>query len=303
MMKHFCRIALIALCAGSLASCYYPGGYDSGYGGYADTYGYSGGGTTFIHTSSNRWFYDSSVRCYYDRTRHCYYDPWLNGYYPRGYCPRPVAHVPHPYGWSGKGACPVPYNVNHRQIDRYKDRVALLHAKNHAWARNVKAQHQANARNWQQQRAKQASQFANHRQQPSRGSGMTRPSTNQPPIANRPTQRDRSVQNTARPSGPSNSPFRPQAQPNSGSRPQAGSPPRRPSTPSTSRSRPGYNQPVSAQPSRSQPTSTPRSPQVSRPQPRAQPSPSAPAAPSNSRARGASAAQIGQIQHPRSARR
>ena len=149
-----------------LSSCYYDSyGYGGSYSGYSDSYGFSGG-TAFIHTSSDRWFYDPGVRCYYDRHRSCYYDPWLNGYYPRGYCPLPVSHVPHPYGWSGRGACPIPRGVNSRFIDRYQDRIALLRAQNHEWARRVKAQQTAQAQQWRQARARAAANYAQNRQQP-----------------------------------------------------------------------------------------------------------------------------------------
>lgn len=251
-MRMFSRSAILALCATLMVSCYYPG-YDSGYG---DSYGYSGGGTTFVHTSSDRWFYDSSVRCYYDRTRGCYYDPWLNGYYPRGYCPTPVTHVPHPYGWNGRGACPLPRSVNYRQIDRYQDRLALLRAQNHAWARNVQAQRQQNIQNWQNARARQAAQFANNRTQPTRGQGTHRPSQPQPPTVSRNPGWNRPNSSATRPAATTN-PVRPQGRPNVGTgsqtRPQVSQPSRQPSRPSPSATRPGYRQPVatpSQQPSR-----------------------------------------------------
>ncbi|BCX49204.1 hypothetical protein HAHE_31120 [Haloferula helveola] len=156
-MKRLFQIALVAAGAGLFSSCYYDP-YSSGYG-YADSYGYSGGGTAFIHTSSDNWFYDSKVRCYYDRSRSAYYDPWLGGYYPSGYCPQPVYHVPHPYGWSGHGTCPPPRNVRYNQIDRYKDRIALLKARNYQWAEKVRLNQAVASANWQNARARAASNF------------------------------------------------------------------------------------------------------------------------------------------------
>lgn len=272
MITKFWRSLIFAASAAALSSCYYPA-YDAG---YSSSYGYSSGGTAFIHTSSDRWFYDSTVRCYYDRTRHAYYDPWLNGYYPRGYCPQPVVHVPHPYGWSGHGVCPTPRGVSYRPIDRYHDRIALLKAKRHEWARNVKEQHRANARAWQDQRAHQAAQFTAHRRQNNQGWGFG----NNAQVANR-NDRDRDQPARrgsgfnpstaqARPTGPT----RPQASLNSGlqpSRPQYGTsgrqptrpqatsnggssgrnqaaPPRKPSRPTPQATRPGYNQPVKTTP-------------------------------------------------------
>ena len=91
-----------------VASCYYDPYGGGGYGGG----GYYGGGgglnATFVYTSSDRWLYDPSVYCYYDRYRRCYYDPYLYGYYPVGYCPRPIYGAYHPHGWRGHGHLPPP---------------------------------------------------------------------------------------------------------------------------------------------------------------------------------------------------
>lgn len=155
-MRKVLRLLLAAGSLGLATSCYYTP-YDYG---YSDSYGFSGGGgTSFVYTSSDRWLYDSAVRCYYDRNRGCYYDPWVGGYYPRGYCPAPVSGMPHPYGWSGRGACPLPRNVHSRQIDRYQDRLALIRAKNYQWAEKVRAQRGATASRFQAQRAQQAANF------------------------------------------------------------------------------------------------------------------------------------------------
>lgn len=154
-MKKLLKSLLVLTGLGLVTSCYY-GAYDYGYN---QSYGFSGGGTTFIHTSSDRWIYDSAVRCYYDRHRSSYYDPWLGGYYPRGYSPRPVYHMPHPYGWSGRGACPPPRNVSYRQIDRYHDRLALIRERNYQWAQNVRVQQGGTAARFQANRAQQAANF------------------------------------------------------------------------------------------------------------------------------------------------
>lgn len=148
-------ILLAAATLGLAPSCYY-GAYDYG---YADSYGYSGGGTSFIYTSSDQWLYDPVVYCYYDRHRGCYYDPWLGGYYPRGYCPTPVYGMPHPYGWNGSGHCPTPRDVHNHQIDRYRDRLALIRERNFQWADNVRARQDAAAATLQANRAQAAANF------------------------------------------------------------------------------------------------------------------------------------------------
>ena len=297
MMTHFRRLALAALAATSLASCYYPGGYDTGYNsGYSDSYGFSGAGTSFVYTSSDRWFYDSSVRCYYDRTRHCYYDPWLNGYYPRGYCPRPVAHVPHPYGWNGRGSCPPPRGVRNQQIDRYKDRMALLRAKNHAWARNVQEKRSETAHKWQEQRARQAATFANNRTQPSRGNNAAhRPTPPNQQASGNSARRGHPTQSSAQPRFPSSQPPRPQVQSSGRNRPQATQQPRQPSRPSVKTTRPGYNQPVATRSSSSnngRSQGQPKASSRSQSQPKAQSRPSAPAAKPWSSPRGNPAAGL-----------
>ena len=283
MMTTFWRTIALAICAAGFTSCYYPA-YDAG---YSSSIGYTGGGSAFIHTSSDRWFYDSTVRCYYDRTRHCYYDPWLNGYYPRGYCPRPVVYVPHPYGWNGHGTCPPPRGVHHRPIDRYHDRVALLRAKNYAWASRVREQNQANAQRWREQRARQAAQFAANQNRGGRAPAITastprphpsasrRPSNQRPPSAGANTAfRNPFFNNPGRPprpqaTTPSRQPSRPQAsvpsrQP---SRPQVNRPSRQPSRPQATQpsrppsrssappaTRPGYRQPVKNSPPPARPS-------------------------------------------------
>lgn len=155
MLSTIQKLALLAVAAAGFTSCVYDSyGYDSGYG-------YSGGGTTFVHTSSSRWLYDPSVRCYYDVQRSLYYDPYLYGYYPSGYCPRPVYNAPHPYGWNGRGNCPIPQGVRYHQIQNYQNRVALLRARNYQWAQQVRVNQQATVANWQQQRARAAANYRN----------------------------------------------------------------------------------------------------------------------------------------------
>ena len=150
------KLLLAAAAATTLASCYYDA-YGSGYSS-SGSYGFSGG-TTFIHTSSDRWFYDPSVRCYYDRHRSCYYDPFLGGYYPSGYCPRPIYNAPHPYGWNGHGTCPVPRNVTYVNLDRGHDRLALLRARNLTWAQQATVRHDSSVDRWQQGRFQAASGY------------------------------------------------------------------------------------------------------------------------------------------------
>ncbi len=147
------NLALAAVAATTLGSCYYDA-YGSGYSS-SGSYGFSGG-TTFIHTSSDRWFYDPAVRCYYDRHRSCYYDPFLGGYYPSGYCPRPIVNAPHPYGWNGRGSCPVPRNVTYVNLNRNQDRIAMLRARNHTWAQQASIRQDASER-WQRNQFQAAS--------------------------------------------------------------------------------------------------------------------------------------------------
>lgn len=151
-MNRSLKILFAMLTLGLATSCYYTP-YDS----YSS--GFSTGGTSFVYTSNDRWLYDPAIRCYYDRQRSCYYDPWLNGYYPSGYAPRPVYGVPHPYGWNGRGNCPVPRSVRYTQIDRYNDRVDLLRARNYQWAQQVRARNDVNIARFQANRAQQAANF------------------------------------------------------------------------------------------------------------------------------------------------
>lgn len=255
-MTTFSRLLFVAICATGFTSCDYPA-YDAS---YSSSIGYTGGGSALIHTTSDRWFYNSTVRCYYDRTRQCYYDPWLNGYYPRGYCPRPVAYVPHPYGWNGHGACPPPRGVHHRSIDRYHDRVALLRARNYAWASRVRERNQANAQHWRELRARQATQFAANQNLGGRRPAITASTPRPHPSA------DRRPSNQCRPSEGANTAFRNPFFNNPGRQPgpQASTPSRQPSRPQASvpsrqPSRPQVNRP-SRPPNSPQTTEPPRPP-------------------------------------------
>lgn len=156
------------------ASCYYEGYYGN-YGTY-DSYGYSSGGVTFIHTSSDRWFYDPVVYCYYDRHRRCYYDPYLGGYYPVGYCPKPIYGAPHPGGWRpGQAYCPPPSNFRDRRLTNYHNRVDLLRSRQYSWAGSVRERNDGNLAAWQNRRLQQAAQFPT-RQQAEQRRAQTPPS-------------------------------------------------------------------------------------------------------------------------------
>lgn len=156
-MKALAKFLLLGIVAGLVSSCY----YDPYYSGYSSSYGI-GGGTTFIHTSSDRWFYDSSLRCYYDRNRSAYYDPWIGGYYPVGYCPKPVYRVPHPYGWNGKGVCPTPRNIRSHTISGYNDRLSHYRKKNYSWANTATVRNDSSVANWQRNRLKAARSYTPH---------------------------------------------------------------------------------------------------------------------------------------------
>lgn len=149
-------------------SCYYDGyaggGYSSAGYAYDSGYGYSGGGTTFVYTSSDRWFYDPEVYCYYDRYRRCYYDPYLYGYYPVGYCPRPVYGLPHPGGWRpGSRYCPPPSGFRDRRLSSYDNRVALLRQRDYSWSRSVRERNIGNESAWRNQRVRSADSFRERR--------------------------------------------------------------------------------------------------------------------------------------------
>lgn len=142
-------------------SCYYGSeyAYTQTSGGYGSGYGHSGISTSFVYTTSDAWIYDPVVRCYYDRRRHAYYDPYLYGYYPRGYTPRPIAYVPHPHGWSGRGRIAPPRSVRSRNLQRHEHRADLLRERNYAWARNRSGGSRDVSRDWQRQRARSAANF------------------------------------------------------------------------------------------------------------------------------------------------
>lgn len=255
----------ILLAAGALVlatSCYYNP-YDYG---YSDAYGYSGAvSTSFVYTSSDRWLYDPVVRCYYDRHRSCYYDPWAGGYYARGYCPRPVRGVPHPYGWNGRGKCPTPRNVRYHHLNRNHDRIAHYRSRNYPWASQVHHHGHANNQAWRQNRLHAAANHQRHRTVPGNSRG-NQPRQPQWTVRNRPdgqspgwTRPGRQQPNIQSPRGPSRPGF-------SGN---ARGPSTRANPPAV---RPGYNQPVSV--NRNQPRAAPRQPTrtvAPRPQPRPQP--------------------------------
>lgn len=277
-MKVF-RASLLAAAALLLASCYYYDPYYNAsagisYGdGYADSYGFTGGGVSFVYTSSSRWFYDPGVRCYYDRYRSCYYDPWLGGYYPRNYCPRPIYNCPHPYGWNGRGACPLPRQVHSGQIHRYKERVHLLKQRNYAWAEKVREQNGRGTGSWQTRQARNAANFSKQPQQRGQGS----PSRNQARSTNRDqpqlnhSRRSLAGQRSSSPSSARNpgqnrllspsTPLRQQSQVRPSTRSSQTrarkAPQMKRSQPSPSRSRPpsrpGYNQAISTK-TKSQPS-------------------------------------------------
>lgn len=160
------------------ASCYYSP-YDTV--GYSSSVGFATGGTTFIHTSSNRWLYDPTVRCYFDNHRRCFYDPWIGGYYPVGYCPPPIRHVPHPYGWSGRGYCPPPTRIHNRCIDGYHDRVGLLRSRNLAWAASAQEDALRDRQAWAARRHREANQFVSMPTPPSMPPAMVPGAVATPP--------------------------------------------------------------------------------------------------------------------------
>ncbi len=171
------RFIRAALAAGTLvfaSSCYYDGYYNS-YGAY-DSYGYSGGGVSFVYTNSDRWFYDPVVYCYYDRHRRAYYDPYLYGYYPAGYVPRPVYGVPHPHGWRpGQAYCPPPSNFRDRRLSNYNNRADLLRSsRQYSWAGSVRERNDSGVAAWQSRRLQDASRFPTRQQAAERGPGGTR---------------------------------------------------------------------------------------------------------------------------------
>ena len=157
------RAAAAAIATFAATSCYYDpyysggGDYDSGY------YGGSGLNATFVYTSDDRWLYDPAVFCYYDRYRRCYYDPYLYGYYPVGYCPRPIYGGRHPGGWGGRGYCPPPSGYRDRHLPNYQNRVAQLKASNYAWAEKVRERNDSTAEAWRNQRTRAASNFQSSR--------------------------------------------------------------------------------------------------------------------------------------------
>ncbi len=171
--SRFIRTVLAACTLVFASSCYYDGYYSS-YGAY-DSYGYSGGGVSFVYTSSDRWLYDPVVYCYYDRHRRAYYDPYLYGYYPVGYVPRPIYGVPHPHGWRpGRGYCPPPSNFRDRRLSNYHNRTDLLRSRQYSWAGSVRERNDGNMAAWQSRRLQNAAQF------PSRQQAAERPRGNRP---------------------------------------------------------------------------------------------------------------------------
>jgi hypothetical protein len=154
------RAAAAAFATLIATSCYYdPYSYggDSFGGG-----GYGGGslGTTFVYTGSDRWLYDPAVFCYYDRYRRCYYDPYLYGYYPVGYCPRPIYGAYHPHGWRpGNNYCPPPSGYRDRFLPNYQNRIDQLKASNYAWAEKVRERNDATSEAWRNQRFRAASNY------------------------------------------------------------------------------------------------------------------------------------------------
>src|SRR5690606_17291326 len=174
----FVRATLAASTLVFAASCYYEG-YYSNYGTY-DSYGYASGGVTFVHTSSDRWFYDPVVYCYYDRYRRCYYDPYLGGYYPVGYCPKPIYGAPHPGGWRpGQAYCPPPANFRDRRLTNYHNRVDLLRSnRQFSWASSVRERNDGNLASWQKSRLQQAAKFPTRQQAEQRRAQQTPPGSN-----------------------------------------------------------------------------------------------------------------------------
>ena len=154
------QAAALALATLGATSCYYDPYYGGGGGGGGY---YSGGGgisTTFIYTSSDRWLYDPLVYCYYDRYRGCYYDPYLYGYYPVGYCPRPLYGAYHPHGWyPGRGVLAPPSGFRDRYLSNYQNRVQQLKARNYRWANNVREKTDRAADALRNQRIRAAEKF------------------------------------------------------------------------------------------------------------------------------------------------
>lgn len=289
-IHRFTKAALAAATTLILASCY----YDSYSAGYATSSGYVGGGTTFIHTSSDRWFYDPGVRCYYDRHRRAYYDPFLYAYYPVGYCPRPIYNAPHPYGWRGNGIAPIPRNYNNaQQIQRNQDRIALLRQRNYDWAQNVRVRNDASVANWQNQRAQAARTYTAER---GNARGRTRPVPDSQPGYN--------AQPNRRPVPPENQITPLRRQPGNPSFQQAPPPLRGP--------QPGYTQPRRGAPAR-QPYDQAAAPgrqnrnfatQAVRPAPQIQPAaPAARPQPSAPRENTTQEARLQQVQQRGDARR
>lgn len=152
-----------------VTSCYYdPAYYAGGGGGGGGYYGDGGGGgygsasigTTFVYTSSDRWLYDPDVYCYYDRHSRRYYDPYLNGYYPVGYCPRPIYGASHPHGWRpGHNHLAPPSGFRDRILPNYQNRVNQLKQANYAWASKVRERNDATVDAWRNQRANAAANY------------------------------------------------------------------------------------------------------------------------------------------------
>lgn len=155
------RAALVAAGSFIATSCYYDP-YASGAGYYGGS-SYGGGGsqlhTTFVYTSNERWLYDPSVYCYYDRHRRCYYDPYLYGYYPVGYCPRPLYGARHPGNWRPGASCHPPSNYRDRHIPNYQNRLQQLRSHNHTWASQVRERNDPAVHAWREQRFRAASNY------------------------------------------------------------------------------------------------------------------------------------------------
>ncbi len=155
------KAAALALAALGATSCYYDPYSGGGYGGGGGYYGGGGVSTTFVYTSNDRWLYDPLVYCYYDRYRGRYYDPYLYGYYPSGYCPRPLYGAHHPHGWSGHGVLAPPSGFRDRYLSNYQNRVDQLRARNYNWAQNVRERNDRAADALRNQRLRTAEQFRN----------------------------------------------------------------------------------------------------------------------------------------------
>ncbi len=154
------RAAAAAFATLIATSCYYDP-YSNGGGAYGGgSYGGGGLNTTFIYTGGDRWLYDPALFCYYDRHRGRYYDPYLYGYYPVGYCPRPIYGAYHPHGWRpGNNYCPPPSGFRDRVLPNYQNRVDQLKASNYAWAEKVRERNDATSEAWRNQRVNAASNF------------------------------------------------------------------------------------------------------------------------------------------------